>query len=118
MKNIIFIIILTVVLVTGCSGDSNNEIIEKIQSPDGEYIAYVFIRDMGATTQKSYQLSILKKGDALGNKKGNIFISYSNFEVEWNNEKELLVKDTNCEEIFKEKTKYKEIDIKYSSDSQ
>lgn len=116
IKKIIFIMMFITLVTTGCNNNSNNEIIKSISSPNGKYIAYIFIRDMGATTKESYQLSILKKRNKLGNAGGNIFVSYGAFEVEWKNDKELLVKNNSSEEEFKKEVKYQRIKIKYTSD--
>jgi hypothetical protein len=94
-------------------GNDNNSITETVPSPDGKYIAYVFVRDMGATTQASYQLSILAEGQELGNAAGNAYISYNEFGIEWVSEKELLV-DNQVSEIFKQKDEVKGITIIYS----
>ena len=117
IKKIVFIMLFVVLGTTACNNSSNNEMITSIPSPNGKYIAYIFIRDMGATTKESYQLSILKKGNKLGNSSGNIFVSYGTFEVEWKNDKELLVKNNSSEEEFKKMVKCREIKIKYTSDS-
>ena len=91
---------------------SSNSIIKTVSSPNGKYIAYVFIRDMGASTKESYQLSILKEGRELGNTAGNAYISYSEFMVEWVGEKELFV-DNSAAEIFKQKNEVNGIKITY-----
>jgi hypothetical protein len=91
----------------------NNSIIEAVSSPSGRYIAYVFIRNMGATTQESYQLSILEEGRKLGNLAGNSYISYSEFKVKWISEKELFV-DNGEAEIFKQRNNTNGINITYN----
>lgn len=68
---------------------------------------------MGATTAESYQLSIVKEGQELGNGTGNIFITYGNFDVEWLDNNELKVTMSSGGDIFKQKTKYDDITISY-----
>ena len=46
-------------LVSECTAE--NTIVKKFDSSSGEYIAYASIRDAGATTDFSTQVSILKK---------------------------------------------------------
>lgn len=57
----IFIAFFIIIIITGCTKTSNNRIIKSVESPDSKYVAYIFIRDMGATTKASFQLSILQK---------------------------------------------------------
>ena len=109
-----FIIVGVLYVLTGFQfdGNGNNSIIKTVPSPNGKYTAYVFIRDMGASTKESYQLSILKEGRELGNTAGNAYISYSEFMVEWVGEKELFV-DNSAAEIFKQKNEVNGIKITY-----
>ena len=102
------------ILLTVCSNNTNNEIIKTIDSPDGKYVAYIFTRDLGATTKVSYQLSILEAGESLGDSGGNIFISYGSFDVEWSKQNLLYVKLKEKGDIFKNEKKYKDIVIEYS----
>jgi hypothetical protein len=90
-----------------------NEIKQKIPSPNGENVAYVFVRDCGATTGLSHQLSILDKDDDFPNKSGNTFRSDKDFSIEWTDVKNLKViydKSSNTYEMDK---KVKGITIEY-----
>ena len=91
-----------------------NKIVKEVKSIDNSYRAVVFVRDTGATTRSSYQLSILKKGQDLENESGNVFISYSEFDVMWKDNKTLKVRirDKN-EKIFKQLEKKDNIIILY-----
>jgi len=60
-----------------------NDIVQKVTSPYGEKVAYIFTRDCGATTSPSPQLSILNKGENLPNKSGNTFRSDKEFSIRW-----------------------------------
>lgn len=84
-----------------------------VESPDGKYNAYIFVRDLGATTKASNQLSILRKGDKLGNISGNIFVTYGDFNVSWSSPTELNIKVTKVGEVFKKIEEYKGIKINY-----
>jgi hypothetical protein len=68
-----------------------NDIKQKIPSPNGENVAYVFERSCGATTGFSPQLSVLDKGDDFQNESGNTFRSDKDFSIEWIDEKNLKV---------------------------
>ncbi|MEH7109710.1 MULTISPECIES: DUF5412 family protein [Bacillaceae] len=60
-----------------------NEIVQKLQSPNGDKVAYIFQRDCGATTGISYQLSLLDSDEEFPNKSGNTFVSDDQFEIKW-----------------------------------
>lgn len=92
----------------------SNEIIKEIISPNCEYKAVVYNRNSGATTRMNYQLSIIKSNEALNNKKGTVFISYSEITVEWENDKTLLVRILGNDTIFEQKHEFNGIDIVYS----
>ena len=109
---IIPILILILILVA-CKNDSNNEIVKTIQSPNGNYVAYLFKRNMGATTKESYQLSILRKGKEFGDNSGNIFIAYGEFDIEWVNDKALMIKNKTIEKVFKDESVYDDITIRH-----
>lgn len=68
-----------------------NDIIKKVNSPNGEKVAYIFNRDCGATTSVSYQLSILDKGDKFPNKTGNTIVSDKVINIEWLSENKIKV---------------------------
>lgn len=60
-----------------------NEIMQKLPSPNGDKIAYIFQRDCGASTGESFQLSLVDSDEELPNKSGNTFVSDNQFEVKW-----------------------------------
>lgn len=107
---LIIIIVILVVFMAGkyvldtLFGDMcGNDIVQKVPSPDGEKVAYIFTRDCGATTGFSPQLSILDKNDKFLNKFGNTFRSDKNFSIDWLDEKKLQV-------IYDKKSKTYEMD--------
>ena len=58
---------------------NNNEI--KRNNSTGKYTAVLFERDAGATTDFSYQISIINRNNSVGKNAGNIFIcEYENWE--------------------------------------
>ena len=60
-----------------------NEIVQKLPSPNGDKVAYIFQRDCGATTGTSYQLSLLDSDEEFPNKGGNTFVSDNQFQINW-----------------------------------
>ena len=61
-------------IVWGLDDMCENEIVEELQAPNKKFKAVIFIRDCGATTGYSTQVSILESSDQLGNHPGNTFI--------------------------------------------
>ncbi|MFI2858461.1 hypothetical protein ACH6EH_15225 [Paenibacillus sp. JSM ZJ436] len=110
---LIFITILSSMLLTSCDSDlCTNDVVEKLDSPDNSKSAVIFIRACGATTDESYQLSILEEGEDLTNQKGNIYISKGNFEVDWSNNNKIHVSFYSSE-VFKQETQFQDVEIEY-----
>ena len=92
---------------------SEPDIIQEVVSPDGEYVAYVFESNGGATSWFVYRLSILKNGKQL--KRGDIGNTYINdyeFDVEWNDNDTLMVNNTTTIN-FKQETKVHGVEVIY-----
>lgn len=90
-----------------------NEIIQKVSSPNGEKVAYLFTRDCGATTSSSPQLSILNKNENLQNKSGNTFRSNKDFSIRWLSNMNLQVNYEKNSEIYEMDKSVNEIEIDY-----
>ncbi|MFC4411806.1 DUF5412 family protein [Chungangia koreensis] len=91
-----------------------NEVVHSTLSPDEERIAYVFKRDCGATTDYSYQLTILNADEELQNKSGNAFISDKPFTAEWTDDQQLEVQYSKLAKSTKMKRKVAGVNIQYS----
>ena len=87
-------------------------IVEKY-SPDDRMKAVVFFRDAGATTSSSYQLSVLNSNEEFPDSSGNVFISYSDILIEWQDNSTLLVFILEDKPIFKQEAMVDSIAIKY-----
>src|SRR5262245_54521765 len=61
-----------------CVDPCGNGIISDVPSPNGKQHAIVFERDCGATTDFSYQVSILNSGQQIKNRAGNTFVADRN----------------------------------------
>ena len=92
-----------------------NQVISKSLSPNDKLVAYVFERNCGATTDYSYQLSILDSDQKLKNKSGNTFRSAQRFEIKWGNPYELSVNYPKGAEVFKKKKYMGQIKVHYES---
>lgn len=112
---LIFTITIFFMCITACDDDlCSNDVVKTVSSPDNSRDAVIFIRACGATTSDSYQLSILEEGEEFSNKKGNIFISQGQFEVNWSNNNKLQV--TYSSEVFKQKTQLHDVEVEYIYD--
>ena len=57
----------------GCDDACGNQVVARVPSPDGVHVAVVFVRDCGATTDYSTQVSLLDAHEAVPPERGNIF---------------------------------------------
>lgn len=92
---------------------SESDIIQEVVSPDGEYVAYVFESNGGATSWFVYRLSILKNGKQL--KRGDVGNTYINdyeFDVEWKDNDTLMVNNTTTIN-YKQETKVHGVEVIY-----
>lgn len=90
-----------------------NEVVSEISQPDGTYKAIVFIRNCGATTRESYQVSILRRGSSIDSSDtGNVFITYSPVSITWSRKNNLDI-EYGSGQIFKQESRYKGIEINY-----
>lgn len=90
-----------------------NDIKQKIPSPNGENVAYIFYRSCGATTGFSPQLSVLDKEDDFQNESGNTFRSDKDFSIEWIDEKNLKVIYDKSSETYETDKKVNGVRIEY-----
>ncbi len=95
-----------------------NEIISEKESPSGDLKAVAFLRNCGATTSFSPQVSIMKTTKKLKNNvTGNVFIgSHStNVSVTWRDADHLIIShDCPSNHIYVKQNNYKNITIEYS----
>jgi hypothetical protein len=92
-----------------------NQVIEQQKNNIDSYDYVIFKRDCGATTEFSYQLSIIKHRGNLGNDSGNIYIHDNPFTAEWINKNTLRINGTTING-YKSVKQYKEIKIIYMSE--
>ena len=59
---------------SGCADACENEVVTRLEAPDGKHDAVLFQRDCGATTGFSTQISILAAGE-VPDWGGNVFIA-------------------------------------------
>ena len=89
-------------------------IIEEVQSPNGNYTAIVFEGNTGATSVFVYRLSVLEKGKTINIfSNGNTFITTERFKVVWESDDMLMVRGSGAN-VYKQKSFIKGITVNYS----
>lgn len=92
---------------------SEPDIIQEVVSPNGEYVAYVFESNGGATSWFVYRLSILKNGkQPKRGDVGNTYINDYEFDVEWKDNDTLMVNNTTTIN-YKQETKVHGVEVLY-----
>ena len=71
---ILVMIIMSIILPTFFS-NGENSVLEEVDSPNGEFTAIIFIRNVNATTKESYQLYLLKRNEKFTNRYRGVYIS-------------------------------------------
>ncbi|MES2837963.1 MAG: hypothetical protein V4667_10605 [Bacteroidota bacterium] len=134
MKKLFYGLLITIVILLSMYGCMNyfwgdmcgNNIINEIESPNKKLKAVIFIRDCGATTGYSTQVSIIKNKEKLDNESGNILImndktdnglTFENggalVSALWNNDNELIISlDVRTDFSLKENS-FEEVKINY-----
>ena len=111
-----FLILLFTLIILSCNQMGENRIWQVIYSPNNNFKAIVFSRNVDATTKFNTQVSIIERDKKLPNKPGNIFVAdyVDNLEVYWSTENELhiIVPEKNIR-IYKKKEEINDIRIVY-----
>jgi hypothetical protein len=106
-KVILGVMLIALIVFVGCEDMAQNTVVKKLKSPDGKYIAIAFIRDAGATTGFSPQVSVIKNDQSFENKSGNVFIGNNSeyVDIEWVDNSTLKI-SYDCEEkdIFRKES--------------
>lgn len=94
-------------------------ILQEIPSPDGEYVAYVYECNGGATSGYVYHVSVLKAEKNLAKGNGNVYICDGglsggyDFIVDWISDRTLRITHYRSELIRKQKTWVSGVEIQY-----
>jgi hypothetical protein len=105
-----------------------NELIGEHPSPDGKYKAVLFVRDCGATTGFSTQVSLLRSNAQLKNGSGNLFIADTDHgkipsgqkggpevRIVWEGSKDIYIVHHENARVFKAEKKVNGINVNYKS---
>ena len=96
-----------------------NQIYQEVYAPDRTLKAVVFLRDCGATTGFSTQVSVLPAGETLGNDvAGNLYIANghpadSRLLLQWSSSRSLLIQG-HVTDAIKQETMIEDVAVSYS----
>jgi hypothetical protein len=136
-------VILTIVVTVGVgwyaankwnesgNGLCGNDVVEQVKSPDGQNKAVIFVRNCGATTDFSTQVSIMPPTKNINHADtGNVFTADSDHgaaavsglgaldvRVAWSSPTSITISHPLRARVFVKETKYKNIAINYSTRS-
>ncbi len=113
-------ITISLLLLSGC-GLCGNEILSESLSPDGSKRAVLFSRNCGATTDYSWQISILGAKEVLPDDGGNAFVADTDHgavqemkvEVDWKDSDHLIVSYPEHARVFHQSTMVRGVRISY-----
>jgi Family of unknown function (DUF5412) len=120
MKSRIYVIVCTLFL--GCcsfslTGDCNNTIKSEVKSPDEKYVATLYVRDCGATTDFSTIVSLRAGSANFNGEEGRIFVIKGQPQVNilWTDKTSLRIECIKCspDEIFKKEKSWEDINVSY-----
>lgn len=113
---IVFIVVIIIMVgfmtVPAAIKIKESNIITKKASPNGEYIAYIYEKNSGATSWFVYRLAILKKEDSLTFFSDQAYIAQEQFDIEWEGDLKIKVHN-NPTKIYRQKFKEMNITIDY-----
>jgi hypothetical protein len=108
--------LLLLISLSGCIGDlCGNDPLTQEESPDKKHLAIVFLRDCGATTGFSTQVSILDAPAKLPNEGGNVLVVEGKYpgSVRWEGNNKLVISGLSTAKEFLTLMEYRGIEIKY-----
>jgi len=109
-------ILALVISLSGCLGDlCGNEIVSDTPEQAGRVRAIVFVRDCGATTGFSTQVSILDEKQSVPNEPGNTFVAHDRLSVSvrWTAPDRLVVTYPAQAKVFLQENQLKAVKVSY-----
>ena len=104
------------IVSTGCFKEPcANEVLDEVPSPDRNLKAVVFVRNCGATTGLSTQVSVLGIDEVIENEPGNVFIIEPDGDVnaKWISASSLELEHPARTEVFRQMSEYRGTEITY-----
>ncbi len=105
-----------------------NELVGEHPSPDGQYKAVLFVRDCGATTGFSTQVSLLRSNEQVKSGSGNLFIADTDHgkvpsnlkgglevRIGWKGSKDIYIVHHENARVFKAEKIFNGINVDYRS---
>jgi hypothetical protein len=103
-------------ILSGCTGDLCGNTVERtVPSPAGQTKAVVFIRDCGATTGFSTQVSVLPSGEELPNDRGNVLVLDGTVPIvlSWLSESSLAIGGIGNAKVFRQEAAVANTQVSY-----
>jgi hypothetical protein len=102
-------------LLGGCGGLCSNDTVASVTSPSGAHKAVVFVRDCGATTGWSTQVSILRGSERLQNEGGNTLVveGKTAITVSWQSASAVTLSGLSNGRLFKQERSVNGIAVTY-----
>ncbi len=120
MKSRIWVVVCTLFLSCcnfSLTGDCNDTIKSEVKSSDRKYVATLYVRDCGATTDFSTIISLRPVLAEFDGEEGRIFVIKGRPQVNivWNEQTSLRVECIGCNsnDIFRQDKSWKDISITY-----
>ena len=123
---ILFGIIAMIIAPANFISPCENELVGEHLSPDGQYKAVLFVRDCGATTGFSTQVSLLRSDELVKNGSGNLFIADTDHgkipsgqkggpevRIVWEGSKDIYIVHHENARVFKAEKKINGINVNY-----
>ena len=108
-------VVLSVLVLSSACGMCDNDPLHAEMSPDGTYVAIAFLRDCGATTGFSTEVSVVEAPGKLPNQPGDIFAVGGKHpaRVHWESDSKLIIEIPRGGEVFKKVGELRGITIEY-----
>ena len=106
--------LLPIIFLVSCSPCGNDQI-QVESSPDKKNVAIAFVRNCGATTEYSTQVSILKEPGKLTNEAGNILVLVEkrSLSIGWEGNTKLVVSGSRGLKSTRRLILYRGIEVEY-----
>lgn len=98
----------------GCT----DSLLHTVNSPDGQYTAFVFRRECGATAPDSTQANVQPIGTTLNSEKHKAFVVVDGapgLNLRWDNANQLVVSGITTERIYRQEPVADSIQVRYES---
>lgn len=121
MRRLLFVFILLLNLSCRATNCVNDVAVNKLRSPDGERLAFLFSRDCGATVGHNAQVSLHEAYQELPNDHGNVFIcdaACNELKIQWIDPRLLEISYPNSAQVFLKREAWDGAKIRYVSRTQ